>query len=55
MKVLQLCFAVYQASIERGPVDPATIDTAVSPPWWPPSPELLMREAMEMGERIDRA
>ena len=25
IKVLQLCFAVYQASIERGPVDPATI------------------------------
>ena len=36
IKVLQLCFAVYQASIERGPVDPATIDGSVSPPWWPP-------------------
>ena len=55
VKVLQLCFAVYRASIERGPVDPATIDASVSPPWWPPSPELLMKEAMEMGERIDRA
>ncbi len=52
VKVLQLCFAVYQASIDRGPVDPATIDTAVSPPWWPPSPELLMQEAMEMGENL---
>ena len=55
VKVLQLCFAVYQASIERGPVDPASIDTSVSPPWWPPSPELLMQEAMAMGEQIDRA
>ncbi len=35
-KTLQLCFATYQASIERRPVDPATIDDAVSPPWWPP-------------------
>jgi predicted dehydrogenase len=35
IKVLQLCFAVYQASIDRGPVDPATIDGSVSPPWWP--------------------
>ncbi|MHB8341905.1 MAG: Gfo/Idh/MocA family protein [Mycobacteriales bacterium] len=35
VKVLQLCFAVYQASIDRGPVDPATIEGAVSPPWWP--------------------
>jgi predicted dehydrogenase len=36
IKVLQLAFAVYQASIERRPVDPAAIDGAVSPPWWPP-------------------
>ena len=36
VKTLQLCFAVYQASIERGPVDPASIDGSVSPPWWPP-------------------
>jgi predicted dehydrogenase len=35
IKVLQLCFAVYQASIDRGPVDPSTIDGSVSPPWWP--------------------
>jgi predicted dehydrogenase len=35
IKVLQLAFAVYQASIERRPVDPASIEGAVSPPWWP--------------------
>jgi predicted dehydrogenase len=36
IKTLQLCFAVYQASNERGPVDPRTIETSVSPTWWPP-------------------
>lgn len=36
IKTLQLCFAVYQASTERRPVDPATITDSVSPPWWPP-------------------
>jgi hypothetical protein len=36
VKTLQLCFAVYQASNERRPVDPSTISDAVSPSWWPP-------------------
>ena len=36
IKVLQLCFAVYQASNTRLPVEPASIEGAVSPPWWPP-------------------
>jgi len=36
IKVLQLAFAVYQASNERRPVEPASIEDAVSPPWWPP-------------------
>ena len=36
VKTLQLCFAVYQASNERRPVDPSTIHGAVSPSWWPP-------------------
>ena len=36
VKTLQLCFAVYQASNERRPVDPASISGSVSPPWWPP-------------------
>ncbi len=34
-EVLQLCFAVYQASNERGPVDPSSIETNVSPDGWP--------------------
>ena len=34
-RVLQLCFAVYQASNERRPVDPSTITTSVSPDGWP--------------------
>ncbi|MGH9208881.1 MAG: Gfo/Idh/MocA family protein, partial [Acidimicrobiales bacterium] len=36
IKVLQLCFAVYKASNTQGPVDPASIEGSVSPPWWPP-------------------
>ncbi len=36
IKVLQMAFAVYQASSERRAVEPALIDGAVSPPWWPP-------------------
>jgi predicted dehydrogenase len=36
IKTLQLAFAVYQASNTREPVDPATIEGSVSPPWWPP-------------------
>ena len=36
IKTLQLCFAVYQASNERRPIDPRTIETSVSPTWWPP-------------------
>ena len=51
VKTLQLCFAVYQASIDRRPVDPATIHDAVSPPWWPPdladTPAFLERYGRE--------
>lgn len=36
IKVLQLCFAVYQASNTQAPAVPADIETSVSPPWWPP-------------------
>jgi len=36
IKVLQLCFGVYQASNERRPVEPASIEGSVSPPGWPP-------------------
>jgi predicted dehydrogenase len=41
---LQLCFAVYQASNERGPVDPRSIDGSVGPPWWPPD----LHESIEL-------
>lgn len=45
VKTLQLCFAVYQASNERRPVDPSTITGSASPPWWPPdlarTPEMM--------------
>jgi predicted dehydrogenase len=51
VKTLQLCFAVYQASAERRPVDPATITGSVSPPWWPPelseTPQFLDRYGHE--------
>jgi predicted dehydrogenase len=33
-KVLQLCFAVYQASDDRSPVDPRSIKGAVTPAGW---------------------
>ena len=47
--VLQLCFAVYQASATRAPVDPATIEGAASPPWWPKSPRQLLADADVLG------
>ena len=34
VKVLQLCFAVYQASDTRGPVDPRTVTGSVTPSGW---------------------
>ncbi len=37
VKVLQLCFAVYEASKQRRPVDPSTITAPVTAPGWPPS------------------
>lgn len=49
LEALQLCFAVYQSSKERRPVDPAEIEGVVSPPWWPKSPTELFEDAMEMG------
>lgn len=51
IKALQLAFAVYQASNERRPVDPSTIDSAVSPEGWPPGPEKLKRDVDEMIAR----
>jgi hypothetical protein len=49
-RVLQLCFAVYEASNTRGPVDPRTIDDQVSPPWWPPTQQDLFRDAYRLGQ-----
>ena len=51
IKALQLCFAVYQASNERRPVDPATIDHAVSPQGWPPAEDKLRGDVEEMFRR----
>jgi predicted dehydrogenase len=48
IEVLQLCFAVYQASATRAPVDPQTIEDAVSPPWWPKSPGELLADAVSL-------
>ena len=36
-RALQLCFAVYQASNERRPVELSSIDGRISPNGWPPS------------------
>ncbi|HVT78060.1 MAG TPA: hypothetical protein VHD87_13580, partial [Acidimicrobiales bacterium] len=47
---LQLCFAVYQASNERAPVDPRSIDGSVGPAWWP----LDMTESIELFNTYGR-
>jgi predicted dehydrogenase len=49
LKALQLAFAVYQSSIEHGPVDPRTIEGSVSPPWWPKTPEELIEDVVALG------
>jgi predicted dehydrogenase len=49
IEVLQLCFAVYQASTARSPIDPASIEGAASPPWWPKSPRELLADADRLG------
>src|SRR4051812_10794197 len=51
IKTLQFCFAVYQASIERGPVDPRTISGSVSPPWWPPDLSNFVNDINEYGTK----
>jgi predicted dehydrogenase len=51
IKSLQLAFAVYQASNERRPVDPASIDGCVSPVGWPPSGEKLRQDVKAMMAR----
>jgi hypothetical protein len=49
LKALQVAFAVYQSSNEHCPVDPSTIEGAVSPPWWPKSPEELIDDVVALG------
>jgi predicted dehydrogenase len=49
IKSLQLAFAIYRSSNERGRVDPAEINGTVSPPWWPKAPEELLNDAIVLG------
>ncbi len=49
IEVLQLCFAVYEASRTRTRVDPTSIETASSPPWWPKTPRQLLEDAAKLG------
>jgi predicted dehydrogenase len=49
IEVLQLCFAVYQASATRSPIEPASIEGAASPPWWPKSARELLSDADRLG------
>jgi predicted dehydrogenase len=51
IEALQLAFAVYAASDERRPVEPASIEGAVSPRWWPPGPDRLRADVEEMFRR----
>ena len=50
-RALQLCFAVYQASNERRPVDLSSIDGRVSPNGWPPNEEKLRGDVEELFRR----
>jgi hypothetical protein len=50
IKTLQLCFAVYQASNERRPVDPRSIETSVSPTWWPPDLRSYFEDLERYGQ-----
>ncbi|HEY3700829.1 MAG TPA: Gfo/Idh/MocA family oxidoreductase [Acidimicrobiales bacterium] len=49
IEVLQLCFAVYQASATRSPIEPVSIEGAASPPWWPKSARELLADADRLG------
>ena len=51
VKTLQFCFAVYQASIDRAPVVPASITGSVSPPWWPPKLENYFKDLETYGTK----
>jgi predicted dehydrogenase len=49
IEVLQLCFAVYQASATRSPIEPVSIEGSASPPWWPKSARELLSDADRLG------
>ena len=51
IEALQLCFAVYQASNTRQPVNPASIDESVTPVSWPPTEEKMRTDVEEMFRR----
>ncbi len=51
IKTLQFCFAVYQASNDRLPVDPRTISDSASPPWWPPDLSQFVQDIEDYGTR----
>jgi predicted dehydrogenase len=50
-RALQLCFAVYQASNERRPVELSSIDGRISPNGWPPPEAKLRTDVEEMFRR----
>jgi predicted dehydrogenase len=51
VKVLQLCFATYQASMEGRTIDVASVTDKVSPPWWPPTMEKLIADSERESAR----
>ncbi|MFM8237000.1 MAG: Gfo/Idh/MocA family protein [Actinomycetota bacterium] len=51
IEALRLCFAVYQASNERRPVDLAAVPDVVSPVGWPPGEAKLRADVEAMMQR----
>jgi predicted dehydrogenase len=51
IQALQLCFAVYQASNERRPVETSLITGSVTPNGWPPNEEKMRRDVEELFRR----
>jgi predicted dehydrogenase len=50
-RALQLCFAVYQASNERRPVELSSIDGRISPNGWPPTEAKMRGDVEELFRR----
>lgn len=51
IEALQLCFAVYQASNERRPVETSLITESVTPNGWPPSDDKMRVDVEELFRR----